>query len=239
MSAIGGNAFRVVVPYLPSIVVRVNDRWEVLGRLAESQAGFVTTAQAEQAGFHRNTLRHHDREGGRLEHAGRGLYRLRFYPSSPFDHIAAACVLAGPEIAVVSHESALELYDLSDVVPSKVHLTLPRRYRHRAAPVGVRLHFPRQPLADGEVRCVHGLQTASPERTILDALEAGTQPEQIEMAVWQALERALTTPKRLRAAAQSRSSRVRTFIDRALASAEAKLSGHTPAAARINAERLR
>jgi predicted transcriptional regulator of viral defense system len=224
---------------LPSIVVQVNDRWEVLGRIAESQAGFVTTAQAGQAGFHRNTLPHHDREGGRLERAGRGLYRLRFYPSSPFDHIAAAWALAGSEVAVVSHESALELYDLSDVVPSKVDLTLPRRYRHRAAPVGVRLHFPRQPLADREIRRVHGLPTTSPERTILDALQAGTQPEQIEMAVRQAAERALTTPKRLRAAAQSRSSRVRTFIDRALASAEAKLSGHTPAAARISAERLR
>src|SRR5262245_26242459 len=217
----------------------MDDRWEVLGRIAESQAGFVTTAQAQQAGFHRNTVRHHDREGGRLERAGRGLYRVRFYPSSPFDHIAAACVLAGPRIAVVSHESALELYDLSDVVPSKVHLTLPRRYRHRAAPVGVRFHFPRQPLADGEVRHVHGLPTTSPERTILDALAAGTQPEQIELAVRQAAERVLTTPTRLSAAAQSRSRRSRIFIDRALASAETKLSGHTPAAARISSGRLR
>jgi predicted transcriptional regulator of viral defense system len=192
------------------------DRWEVLGRVAESQAGYVTTAQAEQAGFHRNALRHHTREGGRLERAGRGLYRLRFYPSSPFDHIAAAWVLAGPEIAVVSHESALELYDLSDVVPSKVHLTLPRRYRHRAAPVGVRFHFPRESLADGEVRSVHGLPTTSPERTILDALEAGTQPEQIEMAVRQAVERALTTPKRLRAAAASRPATMQSAVERLL-----------------------
>jgi predicted transcriptional regulator of viral defense system len=208
-------------------------RWEVLGRVAESQAGYVTTAQAEQAGFHRNALRHHAREGGRLERASRGLYRLRFYPSSPFDHILAAWVLAGPEIAVVSHESALELYDLSDVVPSKVHLTLPRRYRHRAAPVGVRLHFPREPLTDAEVRRVQGLPSTSPERTILDALEAGTQLEQIEMAVHQAVERALTTPKRLRAAAQGRPSRLRTFIERPLTEPEANPSGHTPAAARI------
>lgn len=193
------------------------DRWEVLGRLGASQAGFVTTAQAAQAGFHRNTLRHHAREGGRLEHAGRGLYRLRFYPSSPFDHVAAAWMLARAEAAVVSHESALELYDLSDVIPSKVHLTLPRRYRHREAPVGVRFHFPRKPLADEDIRRAHGLPTTSPERTIVDALEAGTQPEQIEMAVRQAVERALTTPRRLRDATAGRSSRVRRFVDRVLA----------------------
>jgi predicted transcriptional regulator of viral defense system len=193
------------------------DRWEVLGRVAESQAGYVTTKQAEQAGFHRNALRHHAREGGRLEHAGRGLYRLRFYPSSPFDHVAAAWMLAGPEIAVISHESVLELYDLSDVIPSKVHLTLPRRYRHRKAPVGVRFHYPRELLADGDVRRVHGLPTTSLERTILDSLESGTQPEQIEMAVRQAVERALTTPRRLRDATAGRPSRIRRFVDQVLA----------------------
>jgi predicted transcriptional regulator of viral defense system len=142
---------------------------------------------------------------------------LRFYPSSPFDHVAAAWMLAGPEIAVVSHESVLELYDLSDVIPSKVHLTLPRRYRHRKAPVGVRFHYPRELLADGDVRRVHGLPTTSLERTILDSLESGTQPEQIEMAVRQAVERALTTPRRLRDATAGRPSRIRRFVDQVLA----------------------
>jgi predicted transcriptional regulator of viral defense system len=209
------------------------DRWEVLGRVAASQAGFVTTKQTEEAGFHRNALRHHARTGGRLDRAGRGLYRLRFYPSSPFDHVAAAWMLAGSKIAVVSHESALELYDLSDVIPVKVHLTLPRRYRHRAAPTGVRYHFPREPLGDGEVRSVHGLPTTSPERTIADALEAGTQPEQIEMAVRQAVDRALTTPRRLRVAVQGRPRRVRTLIERSLGDTAAAEPGHRQPVARI------
>ncbi len=56
----------------------------------------------------------------------------------------------------------------------------------------------------------------SPERTIVDSLEAGTQLEQIELAVGQALERGLTTPRRLRTAAAGRPERVRTFIDRIL-----------------------
>lgn len=192
------------------------DRWETLGRIAESQAGYVTSAQAAQAGFHRNALRHHTGEGGRLERAGRGLYRLRFYPSSPFEHIAAAWMLAGPDIAVVSHESAFELYGLSDVAPSEVHLTLPRRYRYREAPNGARFHYPREPLADGEVRRVQGLRATSPERTIVDVLETGTQPEQIEMAVQQAVERALTSPKRLRTAAAERAATVQTAVERLL-----------------------
>ena len=80
----------------------------------------------------------------------------------------------------------------------------------------MRIHYPREPLADEEVRRVHGLPTTSPERTILDSLETGTQPEQIEMAVHQAVERVLTTPKRLRAAAGGRAATVRDAVERLL-----------------------
>jgi predicted transcriptional regulator of viral defense system len=73
------------------------DAWDALGGLGEEQAGYFTTAQAEQVGIHRNTLRE-ARAGGRAERAGRGLYRLRFYPRSPFEHIAAAWVQAGRAI---------------------------------------------------------------------------------------------------------------------------------------------
>lgn len=97
------------------------DRWETLGRAAESQAGYFTVRQAEEAGFHRSGLMQHSREGGRLQHVSRGLYRLRFFPGSPFEHIAAAWVSAGLNLAVISHESALELYRLADVAPSDVH----------------------------------------------------------------------------------------------------------------------
>lgn len=188
--------------------------WEELGRLAEEQAGYFTTAQAEISGIHRNTLRDQAREGGRVERLDRGLYRLRFYPRSLHEHIAAAWVKVGPNIAVVSHESALELYELSDVMPSVVHLTLSRDYRHRRSPVDIRLHWPREPLRDDEIRRVGAVRVTSPEKTIVDVVEAGTQPEQIELAVRQALQRALTTPSRLAAAAEGESKAVQRRISR-------------------------
>lgn len=192
--------------------------WESLGRLAEDQAGYFTAAQAAATvGVHRNTLAHHARPGGRLERSGRGLYRLRFFPGSPFEHVAAAWVAAGPDEAVVSHESALELYELSDVIADQIHLTLPRARRHRRAPVGVRFHFPHAPVADGELRRVHGMRATTVERTLLDVLqEGGTQPEQIDMAIDQSLARGLTTPKRLRAAAERRPATVRRALERRL-----------------------
>ena len=119
--------------------------------------------------------------------------------------------------AVVSHESALELYDLSDVIPSAVHISLPRTKRGQRPRPGVRFHTLQQPPAPSEIRPLDGMPVTTPERTIVDSLQAGTQPEQIELAVHQALERGLTTPRRLRSAAAERPVRVRSLIEHALA----------------------
>ena len=186
-----------------------------LYRVAESQAGYFTAQQALEAGMDRSTLLHHARPGGRYERVRRGIYRLRHFPSSPREHIVAAW-LGLPAPAVVSHESALELYELSDVIPNTVHITLPRAKRGQRPRPGVQFHALTDPPGAGETRRVDGVIATSPERSIVDSLEAGTQPEQIELAVQQALERRLTTPRRLRAAASNRSKRVRAFIDRLL-----------------------
>jgi hypothetical protein len=52
-----------------------------LYRLAESQAGYVTTQQAPAMGMQRSTLRHYARPDGQFERVRRGLYRLRHFPS--------------------------------------------------------------------------------------------------------------------------------------------------------------
>lgn len=184
--------------------------------VAESQAGYFTAEQALAAGVDRSTLRHHARPGGRYERARRGLYRLRHFPSTRHEHVVAAWLALSKVPAIVSHESALELYDLSDVIPNAVHVTLPREKRGQRPRPGVRFHTLEHPPDANEIRHVAGVLATSPERTIVDALEAGTQHEQIELAVRQALERGLTTPRRLRAAAAGRPARVRTFIDRLL-----------------------
>jgi len=192
-----------------------------LYRLAESQAGYFTTGQALAAGMDRSTLGYHARPGGRYERVRRGLFRLRHFPSSPHEHIVAAWLSLRQTPAVVSHESALELYDLSDVIPSAVHISLPRAKRGQRPRAGVRFHTLEQPPGPSETRLIMGMPVTSPERTIVDSLQAGTQPEQIELASHQALDRGLTTPKRMRAALAGRSARVSGLIEHALATAKA------------------
>jgi predicted transcriptional regulator of viral defense system len=187
-----------------------------LYRQAESQAGYFTAQQAVEAGMDRSTLRHHARPGGRYERVRRGLYRLRYFPTSPHEHVVAAWLPLRGSGAVVSHESALELHDLSDVVPDTVHVTVPRSERGLRRRDGVQLHTAHRPPTKKEVQSVAGLPVTDPARSIVDLLESGAQPEQIEMAIHQALDRGLTTPRRLQAAARSRPERVGGFVARAL-----------------------
>lgn len=192
-----------------------------LYQLAESQAGYFTTAQALASRMNRSTLRHHARPGGRYEHVSRGLYRLHHFPTSAHEEVVAAGLQLRGTGADVSHESALAMYELSDVIPSAIHFSLPRSKRGQRPRPGIQLHTSERPPGRSEVREIAGLPVTSPERTIVDCLEAGTQLDQIELAVGQALDRGLTTTNRLRQAASGRSARVQRFIEQTLTKSSA------------------
>jgi len=192
-----------------------------LYRRAEAQGGYFTAQEAIEAGMDRSTLSHHARPGGRYERIRPGLFRMRHFPSSPFEHVMAAWLPLRAAKAVVSHESALELHELSDLIPVAVHFTVPRAERGVRRRQGVQLHTTSRPAGATEVQIIAGLPVTNTERSVVDALEAGAQPEQIELAVSQALRRGLTTPKRMLEAASTRSERVHRFIERSLGAAKA------------------
>lgn len=189
---------------------------ERLYRVAESQAGFFTARQASDAGMARSTLSQHARPNGRFERVAQGVYRLRRFPTSPHEHVVAQWLSLGDPDAVVSHESALELHDLSDVIADEVHLTVPRSARWRRRRPGMHLHYASRPLAATERQRVLGLPVTTVERTIADYIQDAGQPEQAEMAVAQALRRGLTTASRLREATDGRSERTRKAMAQAI-----------------------
>ena len=187
---------------------------DALFETASAQAGYFTTAQALDHGFSSALLTHHTKTG-RFLRVARGLYRLRDYPSEPGEEIVAAWLRQGAG-AVVSHESALELLDLSDVIADQVHLTVPRERRRLVAQPGVTIHTTTHPLADADVISRHGVRLTAPPRTIADVAAAGMAPDQVSAAVSQALRRGLTTPAFLREAARSRGHRVQRLVEAAL-----------------------
>jgi predicted transcriptional regulator of viral defense system len=196
-----------------------NPDFECLFEVASEQHGYFVRGQAEACGFSRQLIRHHTNSSTFLR-IYRGVYRLKDYPAFPREEVVAAWLAVGKDVAVVSHESALDLHDLSDVIPNAVHLTVLRSMRNLPKLPGVKIHTTTREFAAGDVVTREGMRVTSVERTIVDSADWGTGSEQIEMAVRQAFRRGVTSPKRLETAVAKRSARVRNLINRAIAQVE-------------------
>ncbi|MBK6432739.1 type IV toxin-antitoxin system AbiEi family antitoxin domain-containing protein [Candidatus Amarolinea dominans] len=177
---------------------------------AEAQAGYFTAAQARQAGFSHALLSHHVR-ADLFERIYPGIYRLKRFPSSTHEDLFVAWLRAGQN-AVISHDSALALYDLSDLLPSEIHLTVSRTASRRHP--GLRLHTNR--LEPGDVTTYAGLPVTTVARAIRDLAASGLPEELIWQAAQEALRRTLTTQEQLRAMAGRRSGRAYRLIEQIL-----------------------
>lgn len=163
--------------------------YETLFELATDQAGYVTQEQALAAGFGRNTLAELAKRG-RAERVAHGLYRFNAFPHGPLDTYMEATLWPRGLRGYISHESALDLYELSDVNPAKVHVTLPPGYRiTREVPKLYQLHF--EPLGPEEVTYREGIPITTVERTLRDCHRAHLRSGLLEQAIEQARARGM------------------------------------------------
>jgi predicted transcriptional regulator of viral defense system len=178
---------------------------------AYQQNGYFTSAQAREHGVSRQLLDHHVKQE-RFERVRRGLYRIRGFPSSEHDDIREQWMAVGAEKAIVSHDSALALLGLSDNIPDEIHLLVPRRYRGLRRPLGVVIHTGAD---DEKVDTIWrgGMPATTPARTLVDVADE-LQPEQVAMAVRQALNLGLVTRRQLEreAARQGRTRVLKTLL---------------------------
>jgi predicted transcriptional regulator of viral defense system len=172
---------------------------DVFYALGEPQGGFFTAQQAFRAGVARSKLSYHAQKGKSLQRVGHGVYRLRRFPDSPHEHVIAAWLGLSRADAVVSHVSALELWELTDLIADEVDVTLPRAKRGTTIPNGVRPHFSDRSLGRQDRRQTKGVAVTGIERTIADVVRSSGWTEQIDHAVREALERGQTTLPRLSA----------------------------------------
>jgi predicted transcriptional regulator of viral defense system len=170
--------------------------WGRLYKVAVGQSGYFTTRQAQEAGYSLPLLTHHTRQG-RLQRARRGVYRLSLFPADEHEDLMVLWLWSEQQ-GVFSHETALTLHQLSDVLPVIYHLTLPASWRRRRlrVPDGVRLYF--ADISQQERAWSGGVPVTKPLRTLLDCVDAHIMPELIRDAYMQALERGLADPAELR-----------------------------------------
>jgi hypothetical protein len=107
------------------------------------------------------------------------------------------CNRQGQPQGIYSHQTALALFDLSDAMPQKIHLTVPRSFRRNASvPPVLVLHYGVVISAETEMR--QGYHVTRPLKTIIDLLQgSGTPINHIRQALTQGLARGLITRSEL------------------------------------------
>ena len=111
--------------------------FDAIYEAASGNFGLVTARQSRELGVSSRELSRWVKSG-RLEHAGRGIYRVSFFPSSQFDAFASAVAAVG-EDAYLYGESVLGMLGLTATNPTWIHVAASRRVRRRLSD-GIKVH---------------------------------------------------------------------------------------------------
>ncbi|HET9596908.1 MAG TPA: type IV toxin-antitoxin system AbiEi family antitoxin domain-containing protein [Anaeromyxobacteraceae bacterium] len=169
--------------------------WDKLFEVASGQEGLFTAEQAGAAGLYHQLLRRYV-EYGRVRRIRRGIYRIVHFPPGEHEELAELW-LWSKQAGVFSHETALSLHELSDVLPKRVHLSVPAEWRRRRlrVPRGVVLHH--ASVRPAERAWIGSVPVTEPGRTLLDCAQAHLSPELLAQAFQQARSRGLVSPDHL------------------------------------------
>ena len=134
--------------------------------VALGEGGYFTAKQAQEAGYGYPNLEYHVSTDA-FERVDHGLYRLKSLPPVEHDELIRVSLWSRnrddvPQ-AVASHETALVLHGLSELLPKRLHFTVPTKFR-KAAPLGCVLHKSNLKIEDSEER--EGFRVTAPLRTL-------------------------------------------------------------------------
>ena len=171
-----------------------------LYEIAQAQRGFFTRKQARACGYVPPNHRYHVSTGEWVRER-QGIFRLAHFPRSDEDQLALWSLWSWgrrnhPQ-GVYSHQTALSLYELSDVMPSKLHMTVPPNFR-RNAPVPGILVIHKAALESQDIEEREGYRVAKPLRTITDLLIEGTEDRnQLRSALRGAIDKGFITRRQI------------------------------------------
>lgn len=157
---------------------------ERLREVALDQHGFVTTAQAVGEGVSHAELSTMVARG-RLQRLAHGVYRVPQVAETEFDQYQQAVLWTGAPEACLSHDTALAAWEVSDINPDRIHLTIARHRRIRRAGGGLYvLHH--QDLDARQVTWWQGIPTVSVPTAIAQCIASGVPTYLIRQALSQA-----------------------------------------------------
>jgi len=156
-----------------------SELWEV----AVEQYGFVTTRDAQALGVAAVELAKLAARGG-LVRVSQGVYRFPEWPVGANDHLMQAVLWTRDPRAALSHETALDLYELCDINPDKTHVTIPRRtkiLRRASAPGALVVHY--QDLEPSQIGWWERIPTVTVATAIDQCIAGHVRPDLVLQAI--------------------------------------------------------
>jgi predicted transcriptional regulator of viral defense system len=148
--------------------------------LALGQFGFVTARDLKELGANPALVRQWLRRD-RVTRVAHGIYRFPQVPASQLDPYMLATLWPAGR-GVLSHETALELHDLCDVNPTKIHITVPTGYRPRRQ--GGELYVVRhEDLDDRQLTWHEGIRIVTEYVAIRQGSDSGVPGHLLRQAV--------------------------------------------------------
>ena len=170
-----------------------------LYKIACQQQGYFTAKQAKKAGYSQKHHSYHVQFKNWIREM-RGIYRLSYFPQDDEDAQLVLWYLWSRDRnekpqGVYSHETALRIYDLSDFMPSQLHMSVPWAFR-RFNPIPRILILHKANLKRCDMRPIRGFAVTTPTRTILDLIESKRiEHSHIKQAFHEALKKGMLLPK--------------------------------------------
>ncbi len=140
--------------------------------VADTQQGLFTARQASDAGYS-DAARVYQVKSGNWVRMARGIYRLADYPAPDRPDLVLWSLwsrdIEDVPQGVYSHQTALSIYELTDLQPARLHMTVPPRFRRRSVIPGI-LVLHRADLPAQDVVQMEGYHVTRPIRAIVDLL---------------------------------------------------------------------
>jgi predicted transcriptional regulator of viral defense system len=166
--------------------------------MASTQMGHFTPFQAECCGINRKNHTYYVKTG-HWKRVMRGIYRLVNYPVSEREDLMIWYLWArnrnDTTLGVISHETALDIYELSDNNSPAIHFTVPTKFkRFNSIPKIIKLH--KMKIKKTDISSYQGMKITTPIKTLIDLASIDSLSiELLEQAIKEALRRGLVLKK--------------------------------------------
>lgn len=164
--------------------------------VALDQHGYVTSRDATRLGINVVELGKLASRN-QLERLAYGIYRFPQLPVTPLGSYMFATLWANGR-GVLSHDTALDLHELCDINPTRIHLTVSTDHRYKPSRKGGELYVVhKEHLDPAEVTNHEGIPIVAPATAIGQAIRSGVQSHLVNQAIETARGRAaITTAER-------------------------------------------